>query len=270
MLNNRIFEPFADLFLHPRLFLVLLRRDLESTVRGSVLGIAWLIVTPLVLVAIYTFVFGIVLKSTWFDTTESQLDVPLIYFTGIILFAAFMEILTRAPDFLRNNATYVKKIVFPLALLDWVIVGAAAAKLVAGLGLLAIFLLFVKGAVPLGFFMIPLIVLPFLLLMTGLAWFFSAIGTYVRDINHLLLAVAPVLLFISPVFYDLSQVPADYHWVYRINPLTFVLENTRNQVFFDRPFEWRAYGYYWLAALIVFNLGFQFFKRAKRGFADVI
>lgn len=255
---------------HRSLVWQLLKRDLHANVRGSILGLGWIIITPLVLVAIYTFVFGVVLKSAWFARAGSPLEVPLIYFTGLIAFSFFMEVITRAPDFIRVNKTYVTKIVFPVEVLDWVLVGTALLRLGASLILLAVFLFIVMGGLPSGLLAVPLVLLPFVLLATGLAWFLSAVGTYVRDLNQLLLAIGPVLMFISPIFYSIDQVPEAFRPFFWANPLTFVLETLRSLLFFGGGIDWQAYGLYWIGALAAFSGGFAFFRRARPGFADVI
>lgn len=263
-------DPVRPLIANRSLFWLLLKRDLHANVRASVLGIAWIIITPLVLVAVYTFVFGIVLKSAWFARTGSPLEVPLIYFTGLMVFSFFMEVITRAPEFIRVNRTYVTKIVFPVEMLDWVLVGTALFKLAASFALLCLFLLLALGQLPAGLLGVPLVLLPLIILTTGLAWYLSAVGTFVRDLNQFLLAIGPVLMFVSPIFYSLDQIPDQFRAFFWVNPLTFVLETLRGLLFFGQGINWQAYGLYWLAALAVFASGFAFFRKARTGFADVI
>lgn len=265
-----LISPFASLVKNQNLFWQLLVRDVQSSVRGSALGLAWIIITPLVLVAIYTFVFGFVLKSAWFSETESTVVVPLIYFTGLMTFSFFMEVITRAPEFIHSNRTYVTKIIFPIEILDWVLVGSAAFKLAAAMILLALFLLMTTGEMPVAMLLAPIVIAPLAIVCVGLGWLFSALGTYIRDIQQVLLALGPVMMFVSPIFYDINQVPEAFRGVFWINPLTFVLETLRGLLFFDRPVNWLAYAVYWLVALMVFYCGYAFFQRARRGFADVV
>ena len=159
---------------------------------------------------------------------------------------------------------------FPIELLDWVLVGAAAAKLLISFVLIVLFLLLVVGKLPMAVVLLPLIFLPFIFLATGLAWFASAFGTFVRDAGHAMTALVPVLMFMSPIFYSVEQVPQGVRWLYNFNPLTFVIESTRGILFFDRGLSLSAYAAYWCAALIVFFFGYWFFNKARRGFADVL
>jgi lipopolysaccharide transport system permease protein len=267
---TRVFNPLTTIFSNWDLFVRLLARDLQATVRGSILGLAWIVISPLAMVAIYTFVFGTILDSVWTVGNPQPLEIPLIYLTGLVVFGFFMEIMLRAPDYIRANKTYVTKIVFPIELLDWVLVASAAAKLLISLVLIVIFLTLVTGQMPLTVLLLPFIVLPFVVLATGLAWFISAFGTFVRDAGHAMIAFAPALMFMSPIFYSVEQVPQDFSWIYIFNPLTFVIEASRGILFFEQGITLSAYASYWGAALVIFFFGYWFFTRARRGFVDVL
>ncbi|HVX82802.1 MAG TPA: ABC transporter permease [Devosiaceae bacterium] len=263
-------SPFGSLLRSPELFRRVLLRDLESTFRGSVLGLLWIVLIPLVMVALYTFVFGVVLKSAWVAQSTSPLEVPLIYFTGLTISGFFLEVINRAPNFIRQHTSYVKKVIFPLDLLDWVLVGTALVKLAISFILLAAFLAIVEQRLPLEVIWVPVLVVPLAVMLVGVAWILSAIGTYVRDLGHALTIISPVIMFVTPVFYSLDQVPEVARGAYLVNPLTFVLEQARAILFFGAGVDWAGYAGYWVAAVIVFWLGFQFFSRARSGFADVI
>ena len=265
-----LFNPILTLYRNWDLFWQLLLRDIQASVRGSVLGIAWIVIVPLVLVAIYTFVFGIVLKSAWASQTQSKLEVPLLYFTGLMVFSFFLEVIMRAPEFLRQNQTYVTRMIFPIEILGWVLVGTAVFKLLISLGLLVLFTVIVLGTIPLSLIWVPIVFLPFILLVAGLAWIISALGTYIRDLNHALAALGPVMMFMSPIFYSVKQVPEGFVFIYALNPLSFVIETLRGLIFFDQSIIWTSYLGYCAAALVIFFGGYTFFERVRPGFADVI
>jgi len=265
-----LLAPFASLWERRVLFRRVLRRDVEASFRGSVLGVLWIVLIPLAMVAVYTFVFGVVMKAAWSTGDLPPTSVPLVYFCGILIFSFFLEVVNRAPNHIRAHSTYVKKVIFPLDLLDWVLVGSAAVRLLIGLCLLVVFIMVVQQRVPMQIPLVLVLLVPFAVLMIGIGWILSAIGTYVRDLGHVITAVSPVVMFVSPVFYSLQQVPEDFRWVYLMNPLTFPLESARQVLFFDQPIAWGGYGLYWLAAIAVFYAGYLFFQRARSGFADVV
>lgn len=263
-------EPFLSIWRNREIFRRVVTRDVLSSFRGSVLGLSWLVVVPLTLVAIYTFVFGAVLKSSWAVTTHTPYEVPLIFFTGLIVFGFFMEIISRAPNFIRDNKTYVTKIIFPVDILCWVLVGTALFKFCVNLVLLLVAVLIVTGGLPLRALLIPVLMLPFVLLTAGIGWILAAIGAFIRDLSHALQAVGPIIMFMSPIFYAASQVPEAFRPIFYANPLTFLLEGMRGLLFFDQTFSLQAYLVYCLVALAVFLFGYAFFQRLRPGFADVI
>jgi lipopolysaccharide transport system permease protein len=235
-----------------------------------VLGLSWIILIPLFMVAVYTFVFGVILKSAWYSRAASPMEIPLIYFVGLMILNFFLEVVNRAPNFIRNNSIYVKKVIFPIDLLNWVLVGTAGVKLAISFALLTIFLTAVEGRVPSGILLVPVLLLPLAILLLGLAWLLSAVGTYVRDLGHAITASSPVIMFVSPVFYSLEQVPEPFREIYMVNPLTFVLEGVRKLLFFEGRISWPGYCAYTFVSICVFVAGFHFFERARAGFADVV
>lgn len=263
-------EPLLSLWRNRELYRRVLARDIQASFRGSVLGLAWIILIPLVLVGIYTFVFGVILKSSWALSPRSPIEVPLIYFASLMVFAFFMETVTRAANVVRDSATYVTKVIFPVDILAFVVTGTSFFKFCISFALLLVFLLLFTGTIPLLTLLVPLLVLPLVLMSVGVAWAFMAIGAYVRDLSFALQALAPVLLFVSPVFYSIEQVPAPYRILYTLNPMTFVLENLRGALFFDRGFPLVGYALYLGASLVVFALGYTVFQRLRAGFADVV
>ena len=263
-------SPFSTLYTHRELFVRLLKRDIQSSFRGSALGLLWVVITPLVLVGIYSFVFGVILKSSWAVQTQTALDVPLLYFTGLMFFSFFMEILSRSPDFIRQNKSYVTKMIFPVEIMDWVLIGTATFKLVIALTLLILFMVLLTGRLPLTVLQVPILLFPFLMMMVGIAWVISALGTFIRDFSHVFTAIGPVLLFVSPVFYTVEQVPDVAQPFYYINPVTYIVESLRGVLFFDRTISWPAYGAYFLVSMLLMVGGFKFFQRVRPGFADVI
>lgn len=268
--GDRLTGPFRSLWHHRELYRRVLLRDIQAAFRGSVLGLAWIVLIPLFLVTIYTFVFGAVLHSTWAGATRSPFEVPLIFFTGLAVFSFFMEVISRATNHIRENRTYVTKIIFPVDILCWVLVGTALFKLCVNLFLLLVFLVFVTGQLPMGVILLPVLIVPFVLLTLGLAWILAAVGAFVRDLSHVLQALAPIIMFISPVFYSVQQVPEAFQAAYFLNPLTFMLESARNLLFFDAVFSARGFVIYLAASLVVFVAGYSFFQKLRPGFSDVI
>lgn len=253
------------------LFHQLLRRDLDSRFRGSSLGWLWAFTVPLIMLAVYSFVFGVVFKVRWGSVAEnSETNFALNLFAGIILHGLLAEALNRAPSVLQQHASYVKKIIFPLWLLPVVTTtGALVFAAISGLILLVAFV-FMQGIPPLHSLLIPLIVLPLYLFALGGAWFLAALGAYVRDIVQIIPLLTTILMFMAPIFYPASAIPEEYRNWLLLNPLTYAVDAVRNLLFFAQPPGlWSLLAYTGCACLTA-AAGLLFFLKVRRGFADVL
>lgn len=264
-----------EIFSNADLIAQLLKRDVLERYRGSNLGILWSFMSPVFMLVIYMFVFGIVFKMKWgaapgAGAIESEVPFGIIMFSGLVLHAFLAECLTRSGSLIFGNQQYVKKVVFPLPILSIVCIGASLFHLLAGMVILFAFMLF-SGVVPSWTVVyIPVVLLPFCLLMLGISWLLSALCVFIRDIAQLTGVLATVLLFLAPIFYPLAKVPEQYQaWMY-LNPLTAIVEQFRAVALFGQQPDWFVLGMYYLVSIVVLIIGFSFFKRTKGAFADVI
>jgi lipopolysaccharide transport system permease protein len=253
----------------------LLKRDVLERYRGSNLGLLWSFMYPVFMLLIYMFVFGIIFKMKWGIAPGSgdvPTDVPfgVIMFSGLVLHAFLGECLTRSSSLIIGNQQYVKKVVFPLPVLSVVCIGAALFHLFAGLVILFVFMMLAGTFPSMTIFYVPLVLLPFILLMLGVSWLLSSLCVFIRDVAQLMGVLVTVLLFLAPIFYPLSIVPEQYQvWMY-LNPLTAVVEQFRAVALFAQQPDWLVLGIYYVVALVVLFLGFAFFQRTKGAFADVV
>lgn len=268
--DKGMLAPFTCAWRHRSLLRRLVRRDIETRFRGAVLGKVWAGVAPLVMLGLYTFVFGVVIQPGWQQDIENRLEIPLIYFSGLIMFDVFIEAVLRAPNLMRENKAYIKKVVFPVEILAWMVIGAALFRLAVGLALLLVFYLVVDGVPPPAALLIPLYIVPFCVFVAGLIWLLASFAVYLRDITHIVAALAPVVMFLSPIFYPVSAVPEPIRPIFYGNPLTFVVENLRAALFSGAWPHWTGLLAYSLAAWLVAWLGYRAFMRLRPGFADVL
>lgn len=255
-----------------RLFLLsqLVRRDLASRYRGSLLGGLWAFAVPLIMLAVYTFVFSVVFQARWGSDGSSQTAFALNLFVGIILHGLLAESLSRAPAIMLQHASYVKKMVFPLWLLPVsVVLSALVFALVNWLVLLVAFV-FLDSVPPVTVLALPLILLPLLLFALGGAWLLAALGVYVRDIVQVVPLLMTVLMFMAPIFYPASAIPEVYRGWLLLNPLTYAVEHARGLLFEQRLPGLAGYLCYLGVAVAVAVAGLWFFRRVRKGFADVL
>ncbi|AZO63872.1 MULTISPECIES: ABC transporter permease [unclassified Mesorhizobium] len=253
----------------------LIRREISGRYRGSALGLLWSLLNPLFMLAVYTFVFGVVMKSRWTSpdqqsATHSTGEFAVILFCGLIVFQFFAEVISLAPGLVVANANYVKKIVFPVQILPVVSAGAALFHAAVSLLVLLVFAYTVFGRVPLTAVLAPVVFAPLIVLVLGIAWMLASIGVYFRDMNQIVAPLVTATLFLSPVFFQRTSLPTWLQPWLSLNPLAIPVESFRNVVIFGVQPDWTALGYYSLVAIVVAFLGYQFFQKTRRGFADVL
>jgi len=250
------------------------KREVVGRYKGSVLGLMWSFFYPLLMLAAYTFAFSYVFRVSprgGAATSSDILDFALYAFSGLVLFTFFTEVVTKAPTFILQNANYVKKVVFPLEVFPYVYLVASLIHTGMSVVVLLVAHVVVHQTLPWTIVLAPVVVLPLTLVILGLGWFLSALGVYLRDVAQTVGIVAMMMMYLSPVFYtvDRIQSPA-LRTVIRLNPLTIPLEAFRWTLGIGNlPGEWWLAGYC-VVSVVVAWMGFYFFQRTKRGFADVL
>jgi lipopolysaccharide transport system permease protein len=250
-------------------FWELFKREVSSRYSGSALGLLWSFVNPLLMLAVYTLAFREFLGMRWPQAADGA-DFSLMIFSGMIVHSLFSECLTRAPGVIVANANLVKKVVFPLALLPCVTVAAALFHGVLSMIALVLFAVFTRHSLHGGLLWLPLLYLPFAMLLSGLSWFMASLGTYFRDVSQLTGVISAMFMFLSPVFYPVQSLHFPYRQLVAYNPLTLIIEQTRGLLLLDGRLDWLALGGYSLIALLVMLAGYAWFQRTRDGFADVL
>ncbi len=248
----------------------LIRRDIQARFRGTVLGIFWAAVGPLVRLGAYTLIFGFIIQPKWQDQLSDPFLITFTYFAGLLFFDFYVECIASAANLMRENITFIKKIVFPVEILPLVVIGYATFRFFVGIALLLLCYLVFKGLPAAGFLMIPVFFLPLLWMSLGFMWMVSALATYVRDIGHVVGAFLPIFMFVSPIFFPASALPASVRPLLFINPLTFPIEQMRMVLFGNAFHDWIGLVLYVGVSIAVATAGHHFFMRLRPGFADVI
>lgn len=247
------------------------RREIEGRYRGSFLGILWSFVNPLVLLLIYTFVFGIIFKSRWPNAkTDNLSEFAVTLFCGMIAFNIFGECIGRAPLIVVGVPNYVKKVVFPLEILPISSLGTALFHAGIGLIILIAVNLVASGALLWTILFLPIVIVPLLLLTLGLSWLLASLGVFIRDINYTVGLVVQVLFFLTPIFYAVESIPPPFRSVISLNPLTPIIENIRRVVLWGIMPDWASLIVWIFATGVTMILGYAWFMKTKKAFADVI
>jgi len=260
-----------NLYLHRDLLRQFVRREIEARYRGSSLGLVWSLVTPLLMLAIYTFVFSVIFNARWRgEGGESQGTFAVTLFAGLIAFGVFSEMVNRAPTLIVSHPNYVKKVVFPLEILSASALGAALFQALVNVAILIAAHLLIAGTMSATIVQLPVAAIPLIGLSLGLSWFLASLGVYVRDIAYLVGLVTQVLFFMSAIFYPIEAVPEAVRPIMRLNPLTTIVDSFRRTLVWGEPLEWDAWLVTTLFAGVVLLVGYMWFMKTKSGFADVI
>lgn len=262
--------PFLLIWRYQQLLRRLVQRDVEQRFLGSILGKGWAVISPLIMLTIYTVSFGLIIQPQWQKSVSSPAEVALIYFTGLIVFDFFFEGVNRGPSLIIDHVGYIKKIVFPLEIVAWVVLGSACFRLLIGVVLASVFYLAIKGAPPINIVIIPLLFALLSMFAVGFVWLLSCLAVFVRDIRHLIMVLMPTFMFLTPVFFPLSAAPETAQRLLYINPLTFPLEATRSALFHGQwPSLWSLAIYAMIGWLFCWCC-YRIFMKLRAEFADVL
>jgi len=261
---------FATAISNRFLILRLVQRELALKYAGSALGAAWTVLTPLLMLLIYTVFFSVVMKARWGGAGFESESYSLLLFTGLLVHFFYADVMVGAPHLIVNNANYVKKTVFPLEVLSIVQTLTASVGLLVNLLLLLVFVTLSSGLPAATCLFSILIALPLFIFALGTSWLLSTLGVFFRDISQIAGLVASVLLFASPVFYPVSALPERFQIFLYLNPLTFIIEQLRVVILVDGMPNFSLLVAYYVAALLFCWGSFCLLRRLKGGFADVL
>lgn len=260
-----------SLRVHRKLIYQLAKREVLGRYRGSIAGMAWSFFNPLLMLAVYTFVFSYVFNARWAGSVQgSRAEFAIILFAGIMVHGFLTECMSKAPNLVLGNASYVKKVVFPLEILTWSAVASAFFHMLITLTVLLIAQYLLLGRLPLTVLYFPLVIFPLVLVAAGVTWFFAALGVYYRDIGQITGLLATVLLFMSPALYPVSALPPSMQKLIYLNPLTFIIEQSRNVLMWGVAPDWSSLLKYFIGSVVLAYLGYYWFQLVRRGFADVV
>lgn len=263
------------LWSHRRLVKQLAVRDLSSRFRGSFLGLFWSLLTPLIILGIYTIVFSLIMGQKWPEESgrAGHGQFALFLFAGLLPYNMFAEVIGRSATQVTSVPNYVKRVVFPLEILTPVNLWAAVANMGIGLGMFLVVELLLMRSVPWTTILFPLVVLPLMLLAAAVSWVLGALGAYIRDIAQFVGLALTAVLFLSPIFWPVARASERLRPLLGINPLTPVAEATRSVLVkgtLPGGDVCVQLGVWFVLASVLAWAGHAFFVYTKRGFADVI
>lgn len=262
--------PFAALGRYRDLTSELTRRDVLGRYRGANFGLLWSLLGPLMMLVVYTIAFGSILGSRWNQASGDTASFGIVLFLGIMVHALFAECLSRSPRLMIDNANYVKRVVFPLHVLPWVVVLSAAFHFMMNLLVFAVLCLLVTGKFSSYIVLAPVVVAPLALMTVAVCWVVSSLGVYVRDLHLAMPVVVTAMLFLSSAIIPIDAVPEHYRVVFHLNPLTFFIDQLREVALWGRPPDWAGLLERSGVAVVLAYAAYAWFAISRRGFADVL
>ena len=269
-LPKLIASPLLAVVQNHRLIRSMARRDILARYRGSFGDVFWTVLNPLLLMATYFFVFGIVLR-TRFGPDQSRTGFALYFLAGMLPWLAFSEPVGRAAFVIMEHRNFVKKLVFPLDTLPINQVVSGLVTELFGAAVFVVALLIVRHSVPATVLWLPVLVVPQLLFTLGVCWFLAALGVYMRDLGQIMALVLTIWFYVTPICYPESiNVSPAISAVMRQNPLYVLVRGYRAVFLEGHAPELFPLVKLWVIALALFFLGHIWFYRLRKSFADVI
>jgi lipopolysaccharide transport system permease protein len=255
--------PVRSLWTNRKLIATMVRRDILSRYRGSFGGALWTFLNPLLLMATYFFVFGVVLKPNG----TSRTDFVFYFLGGMLPWLAFAEAVGRSATVIVDSRTFVKKLVFPLDTLPLNLVFTGAVTEAFGLSIFLLGLLIAQRTLPVTVLWLPLLVIPQLLFTAALCWFLAALGVFLRDLSQIVGFLLQLWFFLTPIVYQENPTILKYFgW----NPFLLLVRSYR-AIFLNRqPPDPVMLAIMWLGSAALAVLAYAWFHRLRRSFADVI
>lgn len=261
---------FRSVTKHHELILRLVKREVSQRFQGSVLGIAWMVLTPLLTAAVFTFVFSAVFQTRWGGTQTGPFDFAILLLVGMAVHGIFAEAVGRAPALILGHGSYVTKVIFPIEVLPVVAVASAIVNAAMTVAIVVVGHLLLNGVLHWTIVFWPFVIAPYLIFVVALVMGFAACGVFLRDLSQIVTLLVTVTLFLTPIFYPLNAVPGAFRMLMRLNPLTSIVEQSRTVIVFGGLPDFVSLAIYTACALATLALSFWLFQRLRPGFADVL
>ncbi|MGN6237759.1 ABC transporter permease [Dyella sp.] len=267
---KKLLSPASAVLEHRSLTLELAKRDVLGRYRGASFGLLWSLISPFLLLCVYTFSFGTVMGGRWPQIGAGQAHYSIILFAGMIVHGFLAECINRAPLLIVGNPNFVKRVIFPLDILPWPMVLSALFHMFMNLIVFIVLRMFMDHAFSWTIVLLPLVVCPLIVLALGISWFLASAGVFMRDISQVTGVLTMALLFLSSAMMPLKSVPDSYRWIFQLNPLTFIIDQAREVMLWGQMPDWKGLAIYLMVATVVAYLGHAWFTATRKGFADVL
>lgn len=260
---------FALVSEHRGLVRSMVRRDLTSRYKGSIIGPAWAIITPAVMIVIFTVIFSGIFGAR-FGAEGGHLSFALYLFCGLLPWIAFSDGIQRSTSSLTDNVNLVKRVVFPTEALPVNLALSAITQQMLGTVVVLVGALILEHAIRPTVLLLPVLLIPQFLATVGFGWLMASLGVFIRDMPQFNQLALTAWMYLTPIFYPENIIPQKYQWMVNLNPMAPLIRSYRRILLEGKAPDWRGLGVTLIFAIVCFVLGYWWFERTKKAFADVL
>jgi lipopolysaccharide transport system permease protein len=255
---------FRDLWAYRELLYFLTWRDVKVRYKQTELGIAWAIIQPVFTMLIFTLFFGRLA-----GIPSDNVPYPVFAYAGLLAWTFFANAITNSGNSLVGSANLITKVYFPRMIIPGAAVAAGLVDFAIAFVILVVLMIYYQVMVSWNILMFPVVVLLTTLLALGVGMWLSALNVKYRDVRFALPFLVQLWMFVSPVIYPTSFLPARFRWIIWLNPMTGIIEGYRSALF-GRAFNWSALAVSTGLTLILLVYASYTFRRMEKSFADIV
>lgn len=267
-------SPLTIIMKNRELMVQLVKRNLIIKYKGTFLGVAWNVLQPMFLFLAYSFAFGVVFNSRWSSNNISAENAEALYavimFCGMTVYNIFSETISISPNIFVSNPNYIKKVIFPLEILPISQVLTSIINVLFWFIILLIGTYSVTKNIPITIFWLPIVLVPYILMVIGVSFLVASIGVYFRDLSQICSIIAQVGFLVTPICYSIELIPEKYAVIMNLNIIAWYVEEVRKVLVYGMFPDFQVLSKMFLVAIIVFYIGYACMRYLKKGFADVI
>ncbi len=246
-----------------------IRRDISLKYVGSLLGLYWSVINPIITLVIYIIVFGVFLKVRLPGDTNIW-DFALYFASGFLPWLAFQDSVMRASRSIIDNKNYIKKVPFPSEIFPVYTTLSEFVNLFIGLGIFFILFLILKGIPTIFILLLPFAIILQLMFTISLGFFLSSGAVYFRDIPAMLGPLFMIWFWATPIAYTVNLIPQEFQWIMALNPAYYMLEIYRDVLFYGKIPDIQIVGPFMIFSAILFIFSILFFRKTKSGFGELL
>lgn len=245
------------------------KRDISSKYVGSLLGLYWSVINPIITLIVYIIIFGVFLKVR-LPGDSNIWDFALYFAAGFLPWIVFNDSLMRVSRSIIDNKHYIKKVPFPSEVFPIYVTFSECINLLIGLIIYLGLFCFLKGTPTIFILLLPLVVILQILFTLALGFFLSSGAVFLRDIPQILGAVFMIWFWATPIAYTTAMIPVDFKWIVMVNPMYYLIEIYRDSLFYGKFPDLAIIVPFIIFIGILFTAGILFFQKTKRGFGELL